>query len=311
MDTMLLLGLLATFAALALLVIGVTSTVFERRAVYKTLRAARVSDVDPTAVRDRELAASSFERIVVPVLKKVAGTGRRFTPVDVVRRLDEELSYAGSPAGWDGERVLALKIVATIGGAVLGIVLSGFLGIGVLRGLILAPILAALGYYGPEWILRSRSAKRQYRIRRQLPDALDLLSITVEAGLGFDAALERVAREVRGPLGEELVRVVQEIRLGKSRSEALRDLGERTNVDELRSFVLAMVQADIFGISISRVLQVQAKELRIRRRQLAEEQAQKLPVKIVFPLILCIFPALFVVLLGPAAITIYENILSN
>lgn len=311
MDTMFLLGLLATFGALTLLAVGVMSTVFERRAVYRTLRAARVSDVDPAAVRDRELAASSFERLVAPLLKKVAGAGRRFTPVDVVRRLDAELVYAGSPPGWDGERLLALKLVGTVGGAVLGLVLSGFLGIGVLRGLILAPILAALGYYAPEWIVRSRSSKRQFRIRRQLPDALDLLSITVEAGLGFDAALERVAREVRGPLGEELVRVVQEIRLGKSRSEALRDLGERTNVDELRSFVLAMVQADIFGISIARVLQVQAKELRIRRRQLAEEQAQKLPVKIVFPLILCIFPALFVVLLGPAAITIYENIIAQ
>jgi tight adherence protein C len=311
MDMLLLLGLVATFGALTLLVVGVTSTVVERRAVYRTLRTARVADVDPTQVRERELSSSAFERIGVPLLQKVAGAWARFTPVDVVRRLDEELTYAGSPSGWDGERLLALKIVATVGGAILGLVLGGFLGIGLLRGLILAPILAGIGYYAPEWVVRSRSSKRQFRIRRQLPDALDLLSITVEAGLGFDAALERVAREVRGPLGEELVRVVQEIRLGKSRSEALRDLGERTNVDELRSFVLAMVQADIFGISISRVLQVQAKELRIRRRQLAEEQAQKLPVKIVFPLILCIFPALFVVLLGPAAITIYENIIAK
>jgi tight adherence protein C len=136
------------------------------------------------------------------------------------------------------------------------------------------------------------------------------MSITVEAGLGFDAAMERVAREMEGPLGEELIRVVQEMRLGKSRADALRDLGSRSSVDELKSFVLAMVQADIFGISIARVLHVQAAELRIKRRQRAEEQAQKLPVKIIFPLILCIFPALFIVLLGPAAIQIYESLLA-
>jgi tight adherence protein C len=148
-------------------------------------------------------------------------------------------------------------------------------------------------------------------MQRALPDALDLLSITVEAGLGFDAAVARVARQSGGPLGEELHRVLQEMQIGKSRSDALRDLADRTSIPELKSFVLAMVQADIFGISIAKVLQVQAKEMRLKRRQRAEEQAQKVPVKIVFPLILCIFPSLFIVLLGPAVITIYENILQS
>lgn len=311
MDAMLLFGLLATFMAVVLLAVGVTSNLAERRAIYRTLRAARMSEIDPTTVRDRELASSTFERIILPFLQRLTRGVRRFTPADVVRRLDEELTYAGSPPGWDGERVLALKLVGAVLGLGVGLFLPGVLGVGVLRGLILGPLLAFVGYYAPEWVLRSRSNSRQFRIRRQLPDALDLLSITVEAGLSFDAALERVAREVRGPLGEEMVRVVQEMRLGKSRPDSLRDLGDRTNVQELRSFVLAMVQADVFGISIARVLQVQAEELRIRRRQLAEEQAQKLPVKIVFPLILCIFPALFVVLLGPAAIQIYENIVAR
>ena len=217
--------------------------------------------------------------------------------------------YAGSPVGWDGERVLAVKVAAAGGLFVLGLVLPGVLGSGALRGLILGPVLAVIGYYVPEWILRSRSSSRQYQIQRALPDALDLLSITVAAGLAFDSALERVARQMGGPLGEELIRVVQEMRLGKGRSDALRDLAGRSNVDELKSFVLAMVQADIFGISVSRVLGVQARELRIKRRQRAEEQAQKLPVKILFPLLFCIFPALFVVILGPAAIRIYDTLL--
>jgi tight adherence protein C len=178
---------------------------------------------------------------------------------------------------------------------------------GFLRTIVVAPVAGFVGYYLPEWLLRSRSSKRQYQIQRALPDALDLMSITVQAGLGFDAALERVSREMGGPLGEELYRVVQEMRLGKSRGEALRDLADRTTVEELKSFVMAMVQAEIFGISIAQVLNVQAEELRLKRRMRAEEQAQKLPVKIVFPLILCIFPAMMVVLVGPAAISIYEN----
>jgi tight adherence protein C len=179
------------------------------------------------------------------------------------------------------------------------------------RGLIGVIVGGMLGYYIPEWVLRSRSGDRQKQIQRSLPDALDLMSITVEAGLAFDAALERTAREMGGPLGDEFYRVHQEMRLGKSRAEALRDLGERSPLSELRSFVLAMVQADIFGIPIARVLHVQSRELRIKRRQRAEEQAQKLPVKIIFPLILCIFPSLFIVLLGPAAINIYESLIRD
>ena len=143
------------------------------------------------------------------------------------------------------------------------------------RGLLLMLFGVYLGWYFPEWVLRSKSGKRQGTMRRSLPDALDLLSITVEAGLGFDAALARVARQEGGPLGEELHRVLQEMQLGKSRADALRDLGDRTSIPEFKSFVLAMIQADIFGISIAKVLHVQAAEMRTKRRQRAEEQAQK------------------------------------
>ncbi|MGH2794883.1 MAG: type II secretion system F family protein, partial [Actinomycetota bacterium] len=222
-----------------------------------------------------------------------------------------DLVYAGSPVGWDAERVLAMKLLGV--GVMIGVgfLLGKLAAFTTFRILIICGLFAFVGWYFPEWILRSKAGTRQRLMQRALPDALDLLSITVEAGLGFDAAVARVARQAGGPLGEELHRVLQEMQIGKSRSDALRDLADRTSIPELKSFVLAMVQADIFGISIAKVLQVQAKEMRLKRRQRAEEQAQKVPVKIVFPLILCIFPSLFIVLLGPAVITIYENILGN
>jgi tight adherence protein C len=306
-----LIGLSAAFGCIAILALAMTSSMVERRRVYRSLQSMGSSEIAGADVRQRELATPFTQRVLLPGLGAVGRGVRRFAPDSVVERLDQELVYAGSPAGWDGARLFALKTAAGVAflvGAVLFLPLSG---VGVLRTIVIAPFAAFVGYYLPEWILRSRSGKRQTAMQRALPDALDLMAITVQAGLGFDAAVDRVAREMGGPLGQELHRVGQEMRLGKARGEALRDLGDRTTVPELKAFVLAMVQAEIFGISISRVLNVQAAELRVKRRQRAEEAAQKLPVKIVFPLILCIFPALMLVLLGPAAISIYENLITN
>ncbi len=309
MDPTLLLvtGVIATFLAMVVVTIVAFNAVIDRQQVNRSLRTVREGQLSGDEVRKKELSTPALQRLVMPGLSGIGRGVLRFTPAAIVERLDQEVVYAGSPQGWDGARVMAVKVTLAAGLAVLAVVALPAGGFGILRTIVLVPFLGFVGYYLPEWILRSRSSQRQEEIRRALPDSLDLLSITVEAGLGFEAALERVSKEVGGPLGEELYRVVQEMRLGKGRGEALRDLAERTTVDELKSFVLAMVQAEVFGISISRVLHVQAGELRIRRRQYAEERAQKIPVKIVFPLILCIFPALFVVLLGPAAISIYED----
>ncbi len=299
-------GILAFFGALALAFIAVGDFALERRQVFRALRSVRAIELSSTDVRQRELAIPFGQRVALPALRRLGGLGKRMTPASVVERLGKELVYAGSPTGWDAERILALKL---LGVAVFGVgilVLGPIAGVPVFRVIILAFLGVFVGYYLPEWILRSRSGKRQKALQRALPDALDLLSITVEAGLGFDAAVARVARQAGGPLGEELHRVLQEMQIGKTRSDSLRDLADRSTVPELKSFVLAMVQADVFGISIAKVLQVQAHEMRLKRRQRAEEQAQKLPVKIVFPLIFCIFPSLFIVLLGPAAIAIYK-----
>jgi tight adherence protein C len=305
------LGLLAAFLATALFGAVSLASLAQRREVNRSLRAMRSSALPAGSVRQQELATPFMRRVVLPGLSSVSGRVLRFTPPAIVDRLDRELLYAGSPAGWDGQRLLAVKWLSGGAFVMLTLFVLPVLNFGVFRSILVAPLAALLGYYLPEWLLRSRSSKRQDEIRRSLPDALDLLSITVQAGLGFDAALDRVSREMKGPLGDELYRVVQEMRLGSGRGEALRNLSARTTVDELKAFVMAMVQAEIFGISVAQVLQIQAEELRLRRRQRAEERAQKLPVKIVFPLILCIFPALLVVLLGPAAITIYENIIQR
>ena len=302
-------GVLLAFGAMLLAFIALQDFVLERRQVFKALRSVRAIELTPTDVRKRELAVPFYQRVLVPTLKGVGSIGRRFTPASVTERLRKELVYAGSPVGWDAERVLAMKLLGTAVLAGLSFVVSRLGGLSPFRGLVLMALLGIVGYYLPEWILRSKSGARQKAMQRALPDALDLLSITVEAGLGFDAAVARVARQAGGPLGEEFHRVLQEMQIGKTRADALRDLADRTSIPELKSFVLAMVQADIFGISIAKVLAVQAREMRIKRRQRAEEQAQKVPVKIVFPLILCIFPSLFIVLLGPAMITIYQNIL--
>jgi len=225
----------------------------------------------------------------------------RLSPAGVAGRLQRRLDLAGNPPTWTTDRVLAAKGLGLFLGAGLGALLTfrsaGWLVLGLAVG-------AVFGFFLPDLLLVNAGQKRQEKIRRALPDALDMLTVCVEAGLGFDAALAQVARNTAGPLAQECARVLQEMQIGKSRNEALRSLTERTTVAELRAFVSALAQAGELGVPIASVLREQAREMRIRRRQRAEEQAQKVPVKILFPLIVCLFPAMFVVIIGPGAISI-------
>jgi tight adherence protein C len=164
-----------------------------------------------------------------------------------------------------------------------------------------------VGYVSPNLYLYQVAYDRSAKMQRELPDAIDLMTISVESGLGFDAAVQQVANNTDGPLADELARVLREMQIGQSRSESLRNLSERTNVPELKSFVSAMVQADAFGIPIAQVLRVQSAEIRVKRRQRAEEKAQQVPVKITIPLIFCILPCLFIAVMGPAAISIMDS----
>jgi tight adherence protein C len=297
------------FAAMLLLAIVVVDWGMERAALRRTLRGAQVAG--GMSSRQQELATPTLWRVVLPGLERFGRISRRLSPTEAFDRTQHDIVLAGSPRGWDAERVFAFKLVLPVvfGGLVFWF-LTTATALSLAFVLVLAVLFAFVGWYAPEWVVRSRAGNRQKEIQRRLPDSLDLMSITVEAGLAFDAALTRVATNIGGPLGEELYRVVQEMQLGKNRSDALRDLADRTSVDDLRSFIAAMVQADALGVPIVRVLQVQAKEIRLRRRQRVEEQAQKLPVKIVFPVVLTIFPALFVVLLGPAVIQVWREVFS-
>ncbi|MFD1214631.1 type II secretion system F family protein, partial [Arthrobacter sp. GCM10027362] len=211
-------------------------------------------------------------------------------------------ALAGRPPAWPLPRVLALKPLLAGACLVLGLVLLSGRPSGPLAMLVIA--VTGVAYFVPDLLLYSRGQERQAAIRLELPDTLDQMMIAVEAGLGFDAAMARAGENGKGPLAEELVRTLQDMRVGLSRKNAYRALGERTSVPDLRGFIRSVIQADAYGISISAVLRTQAQEMRLKRRQRAEEKAMQLPVKVLFPLMFCILPVLFIAVLGPTVLSI-------
>lgn len=242
------------------------------------------------------------ERVLAPLQARALRVGRRMTGADKAERIRHKLDLAGNPRDWTVDRVISLKVMAAIVLPVSALVYSWALGLSLNLTLILTIAGLAIGFFAPDLYLYQKAYDRSEAIKRTLADAVDLLTISVEAGLGFDAALQQVARNTDGPLAEEFSRVLREMQLGKGRSESLKALTERTNVDDLKAFVGAMVQADAFGISIGQVLRVQSSEMRLKRRQYAEMKAQQVPVKIMVPLVLCVLPCLFVAVIGPAAL---------
>ncbi len=254
-----------------------------------------------------ELDQSFSDRVLFPLLARSQRMGRRLTPEDASERIREKLEMAGNPSGWTVERVMAGKVVGFAIALVVSLVLSLLMGLGFLPTLGFVVLASLVGYMAPNMYLYQATYNRMDTLQRALPDAIDLLTISVESGLGFDAACAQVARNTDGPLSEEFARMLQEMQIGRGRSEALRSMGDRTNLPDLRSFVSAMVQADAFGIPVGQVLRVQSSEIRVKRRQWAEEAAQKVPVKILVPLIFCILPCLFIAVLGPAGIHIMDN----
>jgi tight adherence protein C len=319
MTLILLAGLAAIFTAALLALAGLG--VFRPRpdpGVTRSLAAvgslAAVCSLGPGAagrLRDAELAVPFGDRVLEPVLRCFTRVGRRLTPDERMHAVRHRLDLAGNPAGWDADRVVGLKALCCLTGFVLGLFGPPLLGAGMLPTVALCAVGAVGGWYAPSGYLYQVGYDRSERIRRELPDALDLMTISVEAGLAFDAAMSQVARRTPGPLAKEFFRVLQEMQIGTGRAEAMRALGERTDVPELRAFIGAMVQADELGVPVAGVLRVQAGEMRVKRSQRAEELAQKVPVKILFPLILCIMPCLFIVVMGPAAITLIRNFSSG
>ena len=305
MDTLMLVGgLVAIFAAITTLLATVGVFTTERSQVSRSMAAIRNMNI-PTDMQ-AELNPSFEERVLEPARARMLGLGRRLTPLGQLEKMGKRLEAAGSPDGWDVNRVISVKVLAAGVGLLVGFALPVVLGgsVPVIIGFAIGATL--VGWYGPDLAIYQIAYNRREQIRKDLPDALDLLTITVEAGLAFDAAMTQVARNTEGPLAEEFYRVLQEIQLGKGRGEALETMAQRVDIEELNAFVGAIVQADSLGIPIAQVLRIQAKEMRLKRSQRAEEQAMKVPVKILFPLIFCILPSLFVVVMGPAGINIFH-----
>jgi tight adherence protein C len=248
-------------------------------------------------------------RVLDVTVTGLADVATRVAPKRLRERTAHQLVMAGSPRGWTAERVLAMRVLLAVLGALSGNAVAG--AFSPLPRLAIPALFAAMGFLLPGVMLSQAVLARQERIRRMLPDTIDLLTISVEAGLSFDAALLHVRRTVGGPLSEEIGRMLHEVQLGVRRPDALRNLAARSNVDELKGFILALVQADTFGVSIASVLRAQSKEMRVKRRQRAEERAMKIPVKLLFPMIFCILPALFVVIVGPGALKIYDSLISG
>ena len=298
-------ALVATFSAVVVIALAVEAALSDRRRVVKLLE-TQVGSVS-TDMREDELSKPFAQRALIPMSRGLGSVVKRVTPADLRDRIARKLLLAGSPEGWDADKVAAFKVVGLVAGGALGVGLSVMLGRGGITGMGIPVIVALLGWTTPSTMISAKANARQETIRRALPDTMDLLTISVEAGLGFDAALAQVIRNVPGPLSDEIGRMLQEIQLGVSRVDGFRHLAERTDVDELNAFVLAMIQADVFGVSVAKVLRAQAKELRVKRRQRAEHKAMQTPVKLLFPLIFCILPALFVVVIGPGAIRLTQN----
>jgi tight adherence protein C len=286
--------------------IAVGAILAERAQIRESLR--RLESYQVAGARDQEMLKTFGDRVLAPFTTGAMGLVRKFTPVGYVDGIRHKLVLAGNPPGYEVDRLLILKVLGTASGIVwvpLVVFGLGFKGLELLVGI---GFLWGGSFLMPDLSLGRKIEARQKEIARRLPDILDLLVISVEAGLGFEQAIDRTSASVPGPLSEEFRRMLQETRVGASRADALRALDQRTEVPELRSFILAMLQADTFGVSIARILRAQADEMRIRRRLAAQELAQKAPIKMLFPLVLCIFPAMFVVVLGPAFISISKNI---
>ncbi len=295
---MLLLGAVLLFAALAmtLSIMGVLTS--ERRAVARSVAAVQAMNSAPSIITD-ELERPFAERVIAPLGGRLVGVGRKITRADTAAKIAHRLDIAGNPPAWDVNRIIGLKVLGLAVLGALGFLFALSRDEAFDRVVIYTAGFAAFGYLLPNLLLKNAGDKRELLMRNSLPDAIDLLTISVEAGLGFDAAVARVAKNTTGPLAQEFSRLLQEMQLGIGRSEAMRAMGERTSLPDLKSFCLAMVQADSLGIPISRVLRIQSHEMRTKRRQRAEEAAQKVPVKILFPVIFFILPTIFIVVIGP------------
>ena len=307
MNVAILLGIVLVVIILAVLLViaGIrapqaSNPISDRLAEYSSREEA-------VSLEEIELSQRFYERIILPIFNSVGQLASRFTPQATLESARARLETAGNPMSMDPSFFLAMRFVLAVvfgGGLFLVFAISGR---NWLQGLGISALFMGIGYMFPSMWLSSRIGARQKSVFRAMPDALDLLTICVEAGLGFDSAMKKVHEKWEDELALEFGRVLQEISLGKLRREALKDMGERLQVSELTSFIAAVIQSEQLGVSMAKVLRIQSDQMRVRRRQMAEEEAHRAPIKMIFPIALLIFPSILMILLGPAAMLLLTS----
>jgi len=304
MALLFLLGVLLVLVAIVLVATALGDK--DEQGLNKSLAVLEAMSAAPKELT-AELDQPFGERVLEPLQARALTIGRRLSGADTGDRIRHKLDLAGNPPGWTVDRVVAGKVLGAVVGLVAFLAFSLLLGFSLPVRIVMTLAGLGVGYLSPSLYLYQKAYDRANRMQRELPDAIDLLTISVESGLGFDAAIQQVARHTEGPLADEFARALREMQIGQGRSAALRGMADRTNVADVRTFVSAMVQADSFGIPVGQVLRVQSSEIRVKRRQRAEEKAQQVPVKITIPLIFCILPCLFIAVMGPAVISIMNS----
>jgi tight adherence protein C len=306
-------GIVVLVVAIILVIVGLRSP---KESDPLQTRLAEFSTRDkPLTLEEIELAQPFSERVLLPNIRRLGQFASRFTPQASLESIQHKLDLAGNPRGLDPTMFWALRIVATVGlgGFILLITFlappSSILSIrtGTIKALAMALGGSLLGFFLPVMLLSSRIKRRQAIIIKAMPDALDLLTVCVEAGLGFDQAMSKVSEKWENELSLAFERVIQEVRLGKLRREALRDMADRMDIADMTSFVAAIIQADQLGVSMGKVLRIQSDQMRVKRRQRAEKKAHEAPVKMLIPMVFLIFPSIYIVLLGPAALILLNS----
>jgi tight adherence protein C len=272
-----------------------------------------ISRGEEISLEEIELSQPIAERVIVPIVQKIGELTEKFTPQNAIEETEKKLELAGNPPGIDPTIFWAARFIVAIGvGGILLFVFSvSSMNWTWGRKLLMTGIFSVIGFFMPQLLLQSKISSRQDMIRKSMPDALDLLTICVQAGLGFDAAMSRVAEKWEDALADEFSRCLREIQLGNVRRVALRNMADRIGITEMTSFVAAIIQSEQLGVSMAKVLRIQSDQMRTRRRQLAEEKAQQAPVKMLFPMALLIFPSIMIILLGPAGLQLKESALAG
>jgi tight adherence protein C len=299
--------------AAVLVVIGLRNPSFQNNRILQDRLEEMTTTGEVLNLEKLELSLPFSERVIYPIARKLGEIAIRFTPQNALQNTAKKLELAGSPGKLDPTLMMALQFISFVFfGGLLFLVfsvakVSWSLGIVILIVL----VFSILGFFIPQLLLSSAINRRQKNIRRAMPDALDLLTICVEAGLGFDAAMAKVAEKWETELSLSFARAIREVQLGKLRREALRTMADRIGISEMTSFVAAVIQSEQLGVSLAKVLRIQSDQMRIRRRQLAEEEAHKVPIKMLVPMGLLIFPSLMIVLLAPAGFRLMHSALGG